>query len=152
MHEYVVINNFDTKAKYHYVLSDLPLHLTLSNVLLSNMTPKQFVECIQTLATAYNRFDVVAKSREKFGKGEDIQVTEVTKTSMLQKLHQDILDTLGDKTTLKWPEFGKNNYRPHVTDQPCGKAKDGDRLSVDNLTCVEIKDSDVFVHGVYELG
>ena len=151
MHEYVVVNVFDKKPKSQYWLNDLPTHLTLSNTLLADIAPHEFLEIVKPLANTYQSFTVIAKSREMFGERQDIDVTEIAKSDLIEELHLALLEVFGDKARLKNPEFGGKNYRPHVTDQPAGRANIGDVLIVDNLAFVEIRKVDIIIHGTYKL-
>jgi 2'-5' RNA ligase len=152
MHTYVVISSFDKHPKQNYTLRDLPLHLTLSNIFYSDLTTVEIMARLKPLTHKFKQFEVTAKSREMFGPQQDVPVTEIIKSEQLQDMHKGIAAVLGEDMKYQSPEFAGANYRPHVSDQPAGIVAINEKLTVNNLTFVEIMGDEIVVHGVYDLG
>jgi 2'-5' RNA ligase len=151
MSEYVVIKNFDPNPATRYKMDALPLHISISNMFYSSADESFLCDRLLEVAESTKPFTIKATSRQQFGKEMDVPVTELEKSDEIQTLHASIISTLGDVAVLKTPEFGGNNYRPHVTDQPVGKLAIGSVITIDSLTLVKVVDHDVFVLAVYEL-
>ena len=151
MHEYVIFNNFDSHPKQQYMLSDLPLHLTFLDNFYSQLTPEEIMVKLAPLANMFELFNTIGLSREMFGPQYDVWVTRVEKSDELQDIHMKIIEVLDDDIEFKLPQFTKENYSPHVTDQPSGSVAVDEKLAISNLTLVEIIGDKIVVHATYDL-
>lgn len=140
MQKYVLIHILKPVANNtQFSMYDWPLHVTLSPRFAVDIEQKGFDADLSNLITKQNPVKTIVKKDASFGKDSQVHVSLLDLTSQLFKLHNDLLDLLESYgAVFDEPNYSRSGYLPHVTVQKSGRVFEGDIITIDSLTLVDM--------------
>lgn len=118
---------------------DWPLHVTLSPRFAVDIDQKHFLTDLSNLISKQNPVKTIVKKDASFGRDSQIHVSLLDLTPQLFKLHNDLLDLLESYgAVFDEPNYSRSGYKPHVTVQKSGRVFEGDIITIDSLTLVDM--------------
>lgn len=140
MQKYVLIHILEPIANNtQFSMYDWPLHVTLSPRFAVDIKQKGFNANLNNLITKQNPVKTIVKKDAKFGKDSQVHVSLLDLTPQLFELHNELLDLLESYgAVFDEPKYSRSGYKPHVTVQKAGRVFEGDTITIDSLTLVDM--------------
>jgi len=124
---------------YTYSMKGWPLHVTLADVFSINGKWTDLFKDMNCILE--NEVTIFSKAivKDLFGEDRSIKVTLIEKTDELQNLHERVVSVLEKHGALfNSPEYTKDGFKPHATEQAEAKLEIGDVVEFGSLTLVDM--------------
>lgn len=138
--KYVVVQFSKSLPDGHeYSMKDWPLHVTLADVFAIDGKWTSLFKDLNLILDNESAFFSKATVKDLFGDDRSTKVILIEKTSELQNLHKMIISVLEKHgAVFNSPEYVKEGFKPHVTEQAESKLRIGDIVEFSSLTLVDM--------------
>lgn len=138
--QYVIVAFLRLQSEPIFKRTSWPLHLTILGPFFTNHEFMVLADKMRAVCNEHKPMTLVGKERRKFGRRNDVPATTVERTPELHQLHTKLLERLSDTIELKVLEHSGRNYAPHVSDRMTSKLKQGETITLNSLSLVELLD------------
>lgn len=140
MQKYVLIHILEPVANNtQFSMYDWPLHVTISPRFAVDIEQKGFDADLSNLITDQKPVTTIVNKDASFGKDSQVHVSLLELTPQLFELHNELLDLLESYgAVFDEPKYSRSGYLPHVTVQKSGRVFEGDTITIDSLTLVDM--------------
>jgi hypothetical protein len=134
----VVVFIRPVRAGHMFPRSAWPLHITLARFD-SKEPPDGVGGRIGGAFAGLPEFEVHTGADDFFGRNHSVPVSLVEPHPQLQLLHDRLLDALGTDVHLLSPHHARQNFRPHISQQPEGRLQPGEVVRVEQAALVDMR-------------
>ncbi len=134
---YVVVSFLEDEPPRFFLKGDWPLHVTIAPPFVFSRDFQKLVFLLEEVSVGLAPFRTVGIRRDLFGKNKDVPVTLVESVPSLVTLNRKFIGTAS-----LWVEFrgiDHGGYRPHVSDQLCGRLDVGQSIILGSVSLVEMR-------------
>jgi 2'-5' RNA ligase len=137
--KYVLVHFVDVpSAPLEFPMSEWPLHVTL----LANFQTNQLDtvrERLNKLVSDAEPFTITADGEAFFGPSQSVHVSLIRPDKNIKALHEKLLELTTELGAIfDEPMYNAAGYRPHATIQRKSRLNDGQAITLDSITLVDM--------------
>src|SRR5665213_302916 len=128
----------EIKDGTEFQANEWPLHVTITGNFIVKYNDA-LINSLSSILRRHSSFDVVAAQDDLFGVNSNTLVTLIEPSKEILTLHNDIISELALHGALfDEPHYTKGGYRPHITVQRNYRLHKGERLSINQVSIVDM--------------
>jgi len=138
--KYTIIQLFENiDDGYEFTSDTWPLHSTLVDTFAIDWSVDEMVVHLNEVLLKHAKASSTVTGSDSFGAQKQVKVSLLERTDDLMRLHMDVIKTL-ERGGLKLndPQYAKEGFLPHATDQKHAKLDIGDKVNFNAISIVDM--------------
>jgi 2'-5' RNA ligase len=136
--KYTIVSLLEPQpVEYEFSSKNWPLHVTLAATFSVGTELFSFLNNVTLIARQYTPIKTHITETALFGKDNDMPVTLVENTAILQQLHEELVAAiLTAKGAFNEPAYTLQGYKPHITQTD--KVLPDTTITINNITVIDM--------------